>query len=535
MANNPPRSDATNLTGITSLMNHQFMDKEKDPDEIERKVMGQLASNKKDRADPVKIYTREMEILAEDLNINLTDGSDAKKHRDRPDSPRESIRSRRRDNRPDKNRRPEPAADNIFGVKEENKFGNSSDKRDRRDDRDDRSRRDDRDRTSRRDDEYSESEGSFSGSERSRRRRNSRDDSEGSFSGSEDEYSRSGDEYSENESDYSDDSRRRNLKSSKFEIDDREDERRQRHRDRSRERSREQSHRHKSRERSQERSGSRHRDNNDWMNGREIPRDGHDRSRHSDSDYNRILRQVGDDFNIDVSDLRNKETIPRIRNNAAPYDQRGGNSRQEISKNPLDDVLRELRNETVTEYAAEREDVRDRKSRKLEEIAQLKGILHDEGVDVSTVHVPTLEDSEDKIDSVLKILRLKNDRIRYSSLAEEMILGAAECIETVLDGTREIPVVGWKPDYTDYHNTVSVKLHRMRFETSQLINDAIQGWKLGPMTRIAVELLPSFFLYPRQRSKQRGNPGLYDELNKSAYNGIRSMDDHKSMSDIARI
>jgi len=194
-----------------------------------------------------------------------------------------------------------------------------------------------------------------------------------------------------------------------------------------------------------------------------------------------------------------------------------------------------LRSETTTEFAAEREDIRDRKSRKLEEIAQLKAILHDEGIDVSTVPAPTIEDTEDKIDQVLKILRLKNDRIRYSSLAEEVILGLAEGIESVLDGTREIPILGWKPDYTDYHNTVNVKLHRMKFETSQLINDAIQGWKLGPVTRIAVELLPSFFLYPRQRSKQHNNPGLYDELNKSAYNGIRSMDDQKNMTDISKI
>lgn len=32
----------------------------------------------------------------------------------------------------------------------------------------------------------------------------------------------------------------------------------------------------------------------------------------------------------------------------------------------------------------------------------------------------------EEIDSVLNILRLKNDRNRYSSLAEEVILGFAE-------------------------------------------------------------------------------------------------------------
>lgn len=540
-----PRIDATNLRGVTSLMNNQFVDKSKDLDEEEEKIMGQSINKRRKEVDPVKIYIQEMESLAEEIGINLPGGTDSKKSDERSfDEPTDSsdrskvagYESKLHDRYTSKSSRSQSKKDNgvtsLFGIKEEqddlfnldkNAKNKHRDKRGRDNyrsyDSEDRSDDDDRsyysddysdDDRSYYSDEYSDDCGSYhsNDSSRSRRSHGGRSyDSESIYSG--------GSRRSERKS--------HNKRSSKFDIDERENEKRQKHRDRDdRERKRHDRHSPPTEDwrMTRDMSGSRGRSN------------GRDRE---DRDYNKILRQISDDFNIDVSDLRNKETVPYIKNHSAPYDKRDNNTRQEISKNPLDDVLRELRAETATEYAAEREDVRDRKSRKLEEIAQLKSILHDDGVDVSTIPSVTLEDSEDKIDGVLKILRLKNDRSRYSSLAEEVILGAAECIETVLDGTREIPIVGWKPDYTDYHNTVNVKLHRMRFETSQLINDAIQGWKLSPATRIAIELLPSFFLYPRQRSKQRGTPGLFDELNKTAYNGIRNMDDHKSMADISNI
>jgi hypothetical protein len=153
-----------------------------------------------------------------------------------------------------------------------------------------------------------------------------------------------------------------------------------------------------------------------------------------------------------------------------------------------------------------------------------------------------------EIDSVLTILKLKNDRNRYSSLAEEVILGLAEGIETVFDGTREVPVLGWKPDYTDYHNTVTVKLHRMRFETSQVVGSIIDRYKIGPLTRIVMELLPSFFLYPRQQSKQRGAPGLHADFGerpggrlsdaRGAYSAIRRADDPRTsdlLSEVSEI
>ena len=178
----------------------------------------------------------------------------------------------------------------------------------------------------------------------------------------------------------------------------------------------------------------------------------------------------------------------------------------------IDSVLGDMRKETRTSFAVEHERVQDVKASKLEQIGQLRMTLEEEGVDCSGVGAPNMASPVDEIDSVLAILKLKNDRNRYSSMAEEVILGVAEGIETVFNGTREVPVVGWKPDYTGYHNTVNVKLHRMRFETSQVVGSIIERYKIGPATRIIMELLPSFFLYPRQQCKQRGSPGLYADF-----------------------
>jgi hypothetical protein len=165
--------------------------------------------------------------------------------------------------------------------------------------------------------------------------------------------------------------------------------------------------------------------------------------------------------------------------------------------------------------------------------------LEEEGIDCSSVSNPTPESQMKEIDAVLNILRLKNDRNRYSSLAEEVILGVAEGIETVFDGTRAVPLLGWRPDYTGYHSTVNAKLHRMRFETSQVVGNIIEKYNVGPTARIILEMLPSFFLYPRQRRAQRGKPGLSSDPHVAdaggAMTAIRNADMPKSLEDARRI
>jgi hypothetical protein len=177
----------------------------------------------------------------------------------------------------------------------------------------------------------------------------------------------------------------------------------------------------------------------------------------------------------------------------------------------LESVMGEMRRETQTPHGLDQIRSQESKARKLEEISRLLLTLEEEGIDCSSVrkNMPSERSPIDEIDSVLLVLKHKNDSNRYSTIGEEVLLGGAEFIETVFDGTREIPIVGWKPDYTGYHNTVNVKLHRMRFETSQLVGSIIERNNIGPMSRIILELLPSFFLYPRTQSRRQG--GLHND------------------------
>ena len=202
----------------------------------------------------------------------------------------------------------------------------------------------------------------------------------------------------------------------------------------------------------------------------------------------------------------------------------------------INSVVSDIRGETRTSFGVEAERVQDLKASKLEQIGQLRMTLEEEGIDCGSVGNPTSASQMAEIDSVLNILRLKNDRNRYSSLAEEVILGMAEGIETVFDGTREVPILGWKPDYTGYNATINVKLHRMRFETSQVVGNIIQRFNIGPTSRIIMELLPSFFLYPRQQKKQRGTPGLSNDPHiadaRHAINAIRMSDERRSIDEV---
>jgi len=262
-----------------------------------------------------------------------------------------------------------------------------------------------------------------------------------------------------------------------------------------------------------------------------------------------IISNLGKDLGIDLDRARREsKRRNRVRGSAAVLPDRksrlGNLTEEQERRRHINSVMGDMRQETRTSFGVEYERVQDVKASKLEQVGQLRMTLVDEGIDCSGVGEPTMASPIDEIESVLSILKLKNDRNRYSSLAEEVILGFAEGIETVFDGTREVPIVGWTPDYTNYHNTINVKLHRMRFETSQVVGNVIEKYNIGPTTRIIMELLPSFFLYPRQQKKQKGSPGLSADFGGSqkqvsqvgdarkAYASIRGSDTANTIADI---
>jgi hypothetical protein len=194
-----------------------------------------------------------------------------------------------------------------------------------------------------------------------------------------------------------------------------------------------------------------------------------------------------------------------------------------------DEALDRLNQDQPSASGFNRERIMDEKMRKIEKIQQLYGALEEDGIDCSKITIPSTDNSIQEVDAVLSTLQLKNDRNRYSTLANEVIMGMAEVVEAVFNGERAIPLTGYRPDYTNYPATVSVKLHRMKYETSQVVSDFINEHKIGIKTRIGLELLPSFLLYPSQQARNKKERGLNNDSLKTksrlaAISSIRKSD-----------
>jgi hypothetical protein len=91
-------------------------------------------------------------------------------------------------------------------------------------------------------------------------------------------------------------------------------------------------------------------------------------------------------------------------------------------------------------------------------------------------------------------------------------------MESVFDGQRE--VFGSKIDLTGYSDTVKVKLRRMRYDTSTFVSNMMKGYNIGSGWRIVLELIPSLFLYSRDRKLTAKDSLMTDESYKKAMQNL---------------
>jgi hypothetical protein len=173
------------------------------------------------------------------------------------------------------------------------------------------------------------------------------------------------------------------------------------------------------------------------------------------------------------------------------------------------------------EFNIEKEKEDDDKSSLLEQIDMLKITLEDDGVDVSGVPHITKQSTIKDVQNVYKILRLKNDRNRYCSFAEELILAGAYGLEYIFDGKKIW--FGRTPDLTDWSSTIKVKLRRMRYETSTFVQEVMQEYNMSAGMRLALELIPSMFLYSRNRRLAQDDNLVSDDEYRHAIGKLNSM------------
>lgn len=201
---------------------------------------------------------------------------------------------------------------------------------------------------------------------------------------------------------------------------------------------------------------------------------------------------------------------------------------EQRNKHVINSVIGSLDNEDqssssgiTAELAKDREI--DNKIRQLDQIHALRTALLEENIDIERIPNVSLENSNSEIKEVLSYLLVISDNRRCSSLAEELILMGAQGAGWVCNGKRKF--LGRRPDLTDWHKTVAVKLRHLRHDTSMLVSRVMKKYNIGPGWRIAMELLPSMFYHSAIRSKRTENDYISDNEFNDAMGTIRDMDE----------
>ena len=231
-------------------------------------------------------------------------------------------------------------------------------------------------------------------------------------------------------------------------------------------------------------------------------------------------------YNLDDSDDSDNETNVKTSNKPWSIDNPSDEqliqiTNEEKKKEHVNKVLKDI--EVTSPDEAEflqREDEEDEMAKITEQVDLLRGNLDSEGVDLSRIAEIGPNTTRKEAKSILRILQIKNDRLRYCDFFEEGILAAAYGLEGVFNGKREI--LGSQIDLTGYSDTVKIKLRRMRYDTSNFISDVMQGYNISPGWRIALELIPSLFLYSRDRKLTARDNLITDENFKNAMQHLES-------------
>jgi len=257
-------------------------------------------------------------------------------------------------------------------------------------------------------------------------------------------------------------------------------------------------------------------------------------------DYKQRLEKLGNALNLDFNDIEESDSeesvVPVVPFNDRPYEEERPSidniyqrlptraptretytedqKRQQVLRHVLDGVDDRM-------FSIDKEKEEDDKAILLEQIDMLLSNLRDEGIDIS--RVPDVDNSStlEEIDNVHKILRLKNDRNRYCSFAEECILAGSHTLEWLFDGNKSY--WGRHPDLRGWSATVNIKLRRMRYDTSTFVSEMMQDYNLGHGTRIMFELIPSLFLYSKMKKSQYGDSLITSDEMNSAINQIRDI------------
>ena len=193
-------------------------------------------------------------------------------------------------------------------------------------------------------------------------------------------------------------------------------------------------------------------------------------------------------------------------------EQLGRMTNEERKQSHIDKVLGEIDKNNDEADFIDQEYEEDEMAKTIEQIDLLRNALENAGVELNRIPEVNSDTSRREARNILKILQIKNDRLRYCDFFEETIIAGAYGLETVFNGEREI--FGSKIDLTGYSDTVKIKLRRMRYDTSNFISTIMDGYRISSGWRIILELIPSLFLYSRDRRLKANDNLISDDTYK---------------------
>lgn len=195
--------------------------------------------------------------------------------------------------------------------------------------------------------------------------------------------------------------------------------------------------------------------------------------------------------------------------------------------NHMSDALRVYNGDMdIHESMVEREKIEERKEIMIADIDDLRDELDADEIDTSRVPVVNMDSRFEDVVKVYKTLKRKYDRSRCEDLGKGVVMATARMLEMVFDGKKNY--FGYRPDMTGWHRTVRSKMRRMRYEQSVLVSEFIEKYKIGPLARMGLELVPSAFLYSLTRREQHGqsnyNPNTSAGDKSSALDDLREFE-----------
>jgi len=194
---------------------------------------------------------------------------------------------------------------------------------------------------------------------------------------------------------------------------------------------------------------------------------------------------------------------------------------EQKKQNHITKVLRNVKSVDDDARFIHADEEEDELVRICEQIDLLKTTLESEGIDLS--RIPDIGNIPKKKDAmhVLKILQIKNDNLRYCSFFEEGVLSVSYGLENIFNGQNEW--FGSKIDLVGWPETVKIKIRRMRYDTSSFVSSVMKDYQISHGWRILFELLPSLFLYSRDRRLKNGDTLVQDNEYKNAVNDMSNV------------